>query len=161
MKRISVLWQQYAPVILFFSVYTLLFVLTVRYLLLLLPFLLGILFGSLSAPLCKAIRIKTNWPYKGIVYIVVSLFFLLFFTALFFLFLFLGREVIQLFSGDGYFDFDALHPQVQKLFSALSVRIPSMIETLEENLTAYLPAILPYAGIPVKLLLSVPACFIF
>ena len=161
MKRSAVLYRKYSPTLLFFALYTLSFVLVVRFLWFFLPFLLGTLFCFLLAPLCKKLQRKTNRSYSGIVYTVVSLFSLLFLTTLFFLLLFLGRETVQLFSGDGYFDFDALHPRVQNLFSALSSRVPSMIETLEANFSAYLPTVLPYAGIPIKLLLSVPACFIF
>ena len=144
-------WLFCPPVLL--SVFTAVFFFTVRYLRLILPFLLGTAAFGLSRPLQRLLTKHSRMSSRTAGKTALCLVFAAGSVCLLSLLFLLIFEIRQLLGGRFESLFHALHPRVQTFLSRVIGKFPELLQKAEEHMEA----VLPYMQGLLHWLLSLPA----
>lgn len=146
--------------IVFFALYTAVFVLTVCSIFHLLPVLLGALLGWATAPLCRVLEKWLHLPHKRAalctavsVYAVLLILLTLLFTRLI-------QESAAFFASGQYFRYESLAPAVRSFLERTWSELPRWINTAQKNFSGDMSAALPALHGTVKAVLLLPAVFL-
>lgn len=157
LARIRKLWRDNAPYILFFLAYTAAFILFVHTLPLSLPLVLGIALGALAMPVCGFLEKKLRLS-RGRAALIAGIgAYLLFLAAAGLLLYWLCRELVVFLTGSGYFNYDALVPEVRRVLEQAFDALPALAERFSASLSENLDTVLPAVGSVFRLILSIPA----
>ena len=140
--------------------YTVVFILAVRFIFHILPILLGGLLGWITAPLCRLLEKRLHLSHKRAALCTVVAVYSVSLVLLALLFTRLIRESAAFFASGRYFRYEALAPAVRSFLERTWQELPQWISAAQKNFSGNMGAAMPALQGTVKAILLLPAVFL-
>lgn len=140
--------------------YTVVFVLAVRFIFHILPILLGGLLGWITAPLCRLLEKRLHLSHKRAALCTAVAVYTVSLVLLALLFTRLIRESAAFFASGRYFRYEALAPAVRSFLERTWQELPQWISAAQKNFSGNMGAAMPALQGTVKAILLLPAVFL-
>ena len=140
--------------------YTVVFILAVRFIFHILPILLGGLLGWITAPLCRLLEKRLHLSHKRAALCTAVAVYSVSLVLLALLFTRLIRESAAFFASGRYFRYEALAPAVRSFLERTWQELPQWISAAQKNFSGNMGAAMPALQGTVKAILLLPAVFL-
>ena len=140
--------------------YTVVFILAVRFIFHILPILLGGLLGWITAPLCRLLEKRLHLSHKRAALCTAAAVYSVSLVLLALLFTRLIRESATFFASGRYFRYEALAPAVRSFLERTWQELPQWISAAQKNFSGNMGAAMPALQGTVKAILLLPAVFL-
>ena len=140
--------------------YTVVFILAVRFIFHILPILLGGLLGWITAPLCRLLEKQLHLSHKRAALCTAVAVYSVSLVLLALLFTRLIRESAAFFASERYFRYEALAPAVRSFLERTWQELPQWISAAQKNFSGNMGAAMPALQGTVKAILLLPVVFL-
>lgn len=158
-KRIWEFLKSQKIFIVLLILYTVVFIVAVRFIFHILPILLGGLLGWITAPLCRLLEKRLHLSHKRAALCTAAAVYSVSLVLLALLFTRLIRESAAFFASGRYFRYEALAPAVRSFLERTWQKLPQWISAAQKNFSGNMGAAMPALQGTVKAILLLPAVF--
>lgn len=156
MRRFAAVLRENSDSLIFGLFYTAAFFLAAKWIVFLLPPLLGVLVAAVTAPVCRWLQRRLHLARGKAAALTAFPACLLFLAALILLGIWLLRELPDAVSRSAFFQYEALLPEVRGAIEGALEALPQLASQLADLLPQNLPTLFPLAEAALKALLSIP-----
>lgn len=144
----------------FFLIYTAVFVLFANTLSFTFPFILGIVFGFITLPVCRFLENKLHMRRRLAAILTAVVSYILFLLLLLLLVYWLIYELVMLFSDGSIINYDELSPAVRRAMDSFFSALPQITDRMTQLISDNLSSLLPVMNMAFRSVFFIPALFL-